>query len=121
MSNKRIKNRLIILVSALALTSMMAVPINAQASVWQDIKDGTVQGWEKTKEVFGNLITSTKEAVNAEENKQSIKEGAKEAWSGVKGGSSRAWEATKEGAGAVSDKVVKTSKEGYEKAKELAE
>ena len=99
----------------------MAAPISAQASVWQDVKEGAVQGWEKTKEVFGNLTSSAKETVNAEENKQSIKSGAKEAWGGVKDGSSRAWDATKKGASAVSDKVVETSKEGYEKAKELVE
>lgn len=105
-----------VLLSSLTLM-MIAAPVVSQATTWEEIKAGAAQGWEKTKEVVGELTEETKEVVSDEDNHET----AKAVWENVKTDASRAWEATKEGASDVSEKVVETSKEGIEKAKELAE
>ena len=116
--NKKTKLNLSSLLLASVITlPLWSLPITAQADTWQEIKDGTAQGWEKTKEIASDLTESTKAVVNDEDNQET----AKAIWSNVKTDASRAWEATKEGASVVSEKVVETSKEGLEKAKELAE
>ena len=110
---KRFKS---LMLSGITLMIIVA-PVISQASTWEEIKAGAAQGWNKTKEVVGELTEETKEVVSDEDNHET----AKAVWENVKTDASRAWEATKEGASEVSDKVVETSKEGFEKAKELAE
>lgn len=60
MINNRIKNRAFGVL--LAMVTLLVLPLSAQASVWQDVKEEALQGWERTKEVVGS-----------EENKESVK------------------------------------------------
>ncbi|MEA3406057.1 MAG: hypothetical protein U9R28_10020 [Pseudomonadota bacterium] len=102
---------------ALLIAGLMGASMSVQASVWQDIKEGASESWQATKEAASELAEGTKEAVNDEDNQET----AKEIWSNVKEDASKAWDVTKEGASVAADVVVETSKEGYAKAKELAE